>query len=134
MFCHYCNIYVFSLIVAVAPPYEPNPNGAITVKNVRPKAWSGQLFDFRLSKGGSSILLQPDVHSGNQAVFILYPILKFAITRNLEIGETFLSLEISSDVFEVHLDNFPEGVEVILTEEPGGQAFVFKAVPLYYTK
>ena len=79
------------------------------------------------------LLTQSNVHSGNQAVFVLHPILKFAVTRNLNLRKTFMSFEITSDIFDVHLDKFPNGVEVILEEEPGGQAFTFHAVPLLTT-
>ncbi len=111
-------------------PYTRNSGGAITVQNVKPKAWSGQLFDIVLSAGGTPILIKTDIYSGNTGVFVLFPILKFGIARNVEIGKAFSSLEISSDEYEVDLRNYPNGVEVILKEDPGGQAYIFKAVPL----
>ena len=105
--------------------YVPNAFSAITIMNNRPKAWGGQLFDCRLHKGPSTILIQSGVHTGNQAVFILKPVLKFVITRNIRIEDTFISYEISSEEYEVNIDNYPQGVEIILDEKPSGGLFEF---------
>ncbi len=113
--------------------YKRNYNGAITIKNKPPTEWNGQLFTCELQKGGKTILLQPDVRTGNEAVFILEPVLKFAVTRNIQVSKTFLSLELSQNDFIVNLENYPNGVEVIVTEEPGGLYYNFTAKTLLYS-
>ena len=106
-----------------------NPGSAITIQNVRPTSWHGQLFDCELSKGGSILLRQYDIHAGNKVVFELKPILSFAVSRNADIGEVMMSWEMSSDVFDVDLQKYENGVEVIL-EEIDGVSFKFSAVSL----
>ncbi len=108
--------------------YVKNALDAISVVNIRPKSWSGQLFDVQLHTGLSVILIQPNVHTGNQAIFMMKSTLKFVVTRNLAVGDTFIALEMSSSPqYELDVENFPRGVEVILTEKPGGLLYEFNS-------
>ena len=124
---------LFLFILIVRGHYKRNRFGAITIINRNPKEWDGRLYNCELRKGSRIILLQPDVRTNNEAVFLLQPALKFAISRNLNIQKTFMAFEISGDEFIVNLENYPNGVEVTLTELPGGLYYNFTARSLLYT-
>ena len=83
------------------------------------------MFDVGVYKEGRLLVIQPDVHVGNQIDFMLQPKLFFGVVRNMKVGETFTSLEITSALSEFDLSNFPNGLEVILNEKPGGGQYSF---------
>ena len=58
-------------------------------------------------------------------VFMLKPKLYFGVVRNMHVGDTFTSLEITTSLTEFDLSNYPHGIEVTLNEEPGGGKYSF---------
>ena len=54
-------------------------------------------------------MTQPDVCVGNQVDFMLQPKIYFGVVRNMKVGDTFTSLEITSALTEYDLSNFPNG-------------------------
>ncbi len=98
------------------------------VQNKIPKAWTGRMFNVGIFKDDRLILTQPDVHVGDQVVFIMKPVLFFSIVRNVSVGQIFSSLEIMSCLQEFDLNNFPDGMEVTLDEEPTGGRYSFSAI------
>ena len=115
------NIIYFSLETGV----PANPNNTIVIKNIPPASWSGRMFDVGIYKEGRLLVTQPDVHIGNQIDFMLQPKLYFGVVRNMHVGDTFTSLEITSALTEFDLSNFPNGLEVTLNEAPGGGRYSF---------
>ena len=83
------------------------------------------MFDVGVYKEGRLLVIQPDVHVGNQIDFMLQPKLFFGVVRNMKVGETFTSLEITSSLTEFDLSNFPNGIEVTLSQQPGGGQYIF---------
>ena len=78
-------------------------------------------------KEGKLLVVQKDVHIGNQVDFLLQPRLFFGVVRNVTIGTVFTSLEITSYLTEFDLEHFPHGMEVTLSEAPGGGKYSFSA-------
>ena len=102
-----------------------NPNNTIVIKNTPPTSWSGRKFDIGVYKDGHLLVVQPDVHIGNQIDFMLQHKLYFGVTRNMHVGDVFTSLENTSAHTEFDLSNFPNGLEVTLNEAPGGGHYNF---------
>ncbi len=102
-----------------------NPNGTIVIENIQPSAWSGRKFDVGVYKDGKLLVTQQDVHCGDQVDFMLQPRLFFAVVRNVQIGDVFTSLEITSNLCEFDLSNFPHGLQVTLSESAGGGQYSF---------
>ncbi|XP_019853430.1 PREDICTED: uncharacterized protein LOC109582855 [Amphimedon queenslandica] len=102
-----------------------NPNGSIVIKNIPPATWSGNMFDIGVYKYGSLLVVQKDVHVGNQVDFMLKPKLYFGVVRNMVQGDVFTSLEITSSLTEFNLTNYPNGLKVTLKQLPGGMEYVF---------
>ena len=75
-------------------------------------------------------MTQPDVHVGDQVDFMLQPKLYFGVVRNMKVGDTFTSLEITSALAEFDLSNFPNGLIVTLNQEPGGGRYSFSGQPM----
>ena len=117
--------YLIYLYVFIGTGIPLNPNNAIVIKNIPPAAWSGRLFDTGVYKDDRLLILQPDLHVGNQMVFMLKPKLYFGVVRNMHVGDTFTSLEITTSLTEFDLSNYPHGLEVTLNEEPGGGKYSF---------
>ena len=92
------------------------------------------MFDVGIYKDSHLLVTQPDVHVGNQVDFILQPKLFFGVVRNMHVGDTFTSLEITSALTEFDLSNFPNGLTVTLNQAPsgsGGQySFAGQPMPL----
>ncbi len=105
-----------------------NPDDTIVVENKPPSAWCGRKFDVGVYKDGNLLVTQKDVHIGDQVDFILQPKLFFAVCRNITIGDTFTSLEITSYLVEFDLANFPQGLQVTLNETAGCGMYSFSAV------
>ena len=104
-----------------------NLDGSVVIQNKIPKAWAGRLFDVGIYKDSRLILTQSNIHIGDQVVFIIKPVLFFGIVRNVSVGQVFTSLEIMSCLQEFELADFPDGMEVILDEEPTGGKYSFSA-------
>lgn len=123
-------IFTISIIlnnIVVAPA---NPNGSIVIKNKPPATWSGRMFDIGVYKNGSLLVVQKDVHTGDQVDFMLQPKLFFGVVRNMVEGDVFTSLEITSTLTEFDLSNFPNGINVTLKQLPGGGKYEFTAEPM----
>ena len=71
------------------------------------------------------LVTQQDVHVGDQVTFELKPKLYFGVVRNMQIGEVFQSLEITSALTEFDLSDYPNGLYISQTQEPGGGAYTF---------
>ena len=56
---------------------------------------------------------------------MLQPKLYFGVVRNMKVGDTFTSLEITSALTEFDLSNYPTGLEVTLNQAPGGGKYSF---------
>ncbi len=105
-----------------------NPNGTIVIENKQPTAWSGRMFDVGVYKDGRLLVTQQDVHCGDQVDFMLQPRLYFAVVRNVQVGDIFTSLEITTNMTEFDLSNYPHGLEVTLNEGAGGGQYQFVGV------
>ena len=88
------------------------------------------MFDVGVYKEGRLLVVQPDVHVGNQTDFMLQPKLYFGVVRNMNVGDTFTSLEITSSLTEFDLSSYPNGLEVTLNQEPGGGRYIFSGQPM----
>ena len=107
-----------------------NPNNTIVIKNVQPLAWSGRMFDIGVYKDNRLLVTQPDVRTDNQIDFMLQPKVFFGVVRNMKVGDTFTSLEITSSLEMFDLSNFPNGIVVTLNQAPGGGKYSFSAQPM----
>ena len=74
------------------------------------------------------MLVEKSVHVGNQADFMLKPKLCFGVARNINVGDTFTDCEITSTYTEFDLSNFPNGLQVTLTEQSGGGLYKFEGL------
>lgn len=106
-------------------PGAPNPNNTIVVKNMKPRGWTGRMYNIGLNKSERLLVIQENVHVGDQADFMLQPKLYFGIVRNMQVGQTFKSLEITQSHTEFDLSKYPNGLKVTLTEEASGGAYSF---------
>ena len=88
------------------------------------------MFDIGVYKSNHLLVTQPDVHVGDQVDFMLQPKLYFGVVRNMKVGDTFTSLEITSALTEFDLSNYPNGLDVTLAQEPGGGQYKFSGAPL----
>lgn len=86
------------------------------------------MFDVGVYKDGRLLVTQKDVRCGDQVDFMLQPKLFFAVVRNCQVGDIFTSLEITSNLSEFDLSNFPHGLEVTLSEGAGGGKYSFAGV------
>ena len=102
----------------------PLPNNVIVVQNAIPASWSGRMFDVSLYKSDRVLLTQKDVHVGDQVVMELRPILYFGIAC-MSGGDVFTSLETTSSLTEFDLSNYPNGLVVTLTQQPGVGLYTF---------
>ena len=120
------NIYFYSQCPSVTDfGTHPNPDNAIVIKNVRPKTWSGRKFDIGVYKNGKLLVVQKEVHIGDQVDFLLQPRIFFGVVRNMHVGSVFTSLEITSSLAEFDLSNYPYGIVVTLTEAGGSGEYKF---------
>lgn len=85
------------------------------------------MFDVGIYKDHLLLLTQPSVHVGDQVDFMLQPKLYFGVVRNMQVGDVFTSLEITSALTEFDLSEFPNGIVVILKQEPAGGRYSFSA-------
>ena len=109
---------------------EPiNPDNAIVVRNVKPSSWSGREYSVGVIKGSKKVMYQGQIPVGDQAVFVLKPILHFGVTRSDKfIPQMFKSSEIAeaTDAQEsFDLSNYPNGMKVTLKESADGR-YTFK--------
>lgn len=104
-----------------------NPNKSVVVKNIAPLSWSGRKFDVELYKFDRLFAIQPDVHVDSQVDFVLEPKLYFGVGRNMRVGQTFSSMQITSATTMFDLTQYPNGLIVTLKQMPGGGKYVFSA-------
>ena len=88
------------------------------------------MFDIGIYKDNRLLVTQPDVHVGDQVDFMLQPKLFFGVARNLQVGDTFTSLEITSALKQFDLSNFPNGIAVTLNQAPSGGEYSFSGAPM----
>ena len=62
--------------------------------------------------------------------FILQPRLYFGVVRNMRVGDTFTSLEVTTALTEFDLSIYPNGITVTLKEDPGYRSFIFTGSPM----
>ena len=104
-----------------------NRDGSVVIKNTISECWSGNKFDLGIFRDNKLMLTSDQVHVGDQAVFLIKPILFFAIARKFKTGEKFNSLEVMSRKEMFDLSEYQNGMNITLTEEPGGGKYVFTA-------
>ena len=78
-------------------------------------------------KNNKLILMQKDVHVGDQVDFLVKPILYFGVTKNLDYGRAFFTFEIMSKIEKFDLNNYPNGMVVTLIQQAGGGKYEFSA-------
>ena len=83
-----------------------------------------------LYKNGRILMSEKNVHVGSQANFMLKPKLYFGVVREMNVGDTFTGLETDSTNTEFDLSEYPNGLEVTLSEQPGGGLYSFSGRPL----
>lgn len=109
---------------------ESDPNGAITIKNMPPKTWSGRSLTVGIYKAGYPLLVHKDLHIGGQTQFIIKPTIFFGVIQNLKTSETFTSSQLTrSALYEFDLNYYPNGLIVTLNEAPGGGEYSFSGMP-----
>lgn len=103
-----------------------NADNAIVVRNVTPVAWSGREYGVEILKE-TSRLMRVEVLVGEEASFVLEPILYFGIVRSgTFIGkfQMFKSAEIEGmcEALEsFDLSSHPNGLKVILKQSADGK-------------
>ena len=132
MFYDLCNPFQYNYLyhTLLVVPGAPNPNNTIVVQNMRPQGWTGRMYNIGLNKSGRLLVIQENVHVGDQADFMLQPRLFFGVVRNMQVGDTFKSLEITQSHTEFDLSKYTNGLKVTLTEELSGGAYTFTGQPL----
>lgn len=106
---------------------DRNPDNSIVIKNQPPSAWSGRKYDIGIYKDHQLIVLQKDVHTSDQVDFLLQPKLYFGIVRNMQVGDVFTSMEISSALTMYDLSQYPNGIVVTLEQTPDAGKYIFSA-------
>ena len=101
----------------------PNPGNNIVVRNIPPPSWEGRQYDVGLYKNGQLLIVHPNLRVGDQAVLLLKPKLFFGLVHDMKEGEIFASAEGITSLTEFDLGDFPNGLQVVLSDVPGG--FVF---------
>ena len=90
----------------------------------------GVAADIGIYKGNHLLVTQPSVKIGDQTDFMLQPKLFFGVVRNMQIGDTFTSLEITTALKEFDLSEYPNGLQVTLNQSPGGGQYSFSGQSL----
>ena len=103
-----------------------NADNALVVRNVKPISWSGREYGVRVLKGDSPLLrLQTPV--GEQALFVVEPILYFGIVQSkrfISKSQKYRSSEIEEmceALEDFDLRNYPNGLKVTLKESTDGR-------------
>ena len=120
----------FMCLHPVVTGVADNPNNSIVIKNQKPKTWTGRTFDIGIYKSGRLLVVQKGVRIMDQVDFMLQSKLYFAVARNMHVGKVFTSMEISSKMTMFDLSQYPNGIEVTLTQTPGGGEYSFSAASL----
>lgn len=100
---------------------------SIIIKNVKPRAWSGQPYNFGLYKCGKLVITQTDVGVGSQAVFDITPKLFFGVVTNMAVGKAIGSLSCTQNHFEVDLCRYRNGLVVTLEQNRSSLEYNFRA-------
>ena len=83
------------------------------------------MFDVGIYKNGELLVVQKDLHTGDQVDFMLQPKLYFGVVRNMVVSDVFTSLEITSFLTEFDLSEYPDGLKVTLSQTGGGGEYKF---------
>ena len=84
------------------------------------------MFDAHLYKGGHLLISHKDLHPGSQAEIQLKPILYFGrVSHNMSVGDEFKTPEVAQSLTEFDLSNYPNGIVVTLSQEPGEGQYHF---------
>ena len=89
------------------------------------------MFDVGVYKNGELLVVQKDVHIGDQVDFMLQPKLYFGVVRNMVVSDVFTSLEITSFLTEFDLSEYPDGLKVTLSQTGGGGQYQFTGEHLF---
>ena len=104
-----------------------NDEGVIVIQNAVPSTWSGRKFNVGIYKNNKLFITQNDVHVGDRVHIKVKPVLYFAVSRNFDIGEKFMTFEVMTHVEMFDLTKFPNGMQITLTEQPAGGKYKFTA-------
>ena len=104
-----------------------NEGNVIVLKNMKPRAWVGRPYNFGLYKNGKLLQVQSDVGVGSQAVFQMTPKLFFGVVKDIKIGTVFKSLSTTQSYFSLDLNNYANGVIVILEMNEASGEYYFRA-------
>ncbi len=115
------------LFMHVEKGVSKNPNNTIVIKNKEPTTGTGRSYDIGVYKNQSLLVVQKDVHVMDQIDFKLEPKLTFAVARDIEIKETFTSAEITSFKATFDLSDYPNGIDVTLTQIASSGEYMFSA-------
>lgn len=123
---YFLHMYVYAVVGV-----SSNPDNTIVVKNEKPRSWSGRKFDIGVYKSGKLLVVQKDVHIGDQCDFMLQLKLYFAVARNISIGKVFSSLEITTALTEFDLADYANGIKVTLSQKSGSGEYSFSGEQMY---
>ena len=104
-----------------------NKDGTVVIQNTIPDTWNGRKFNVGIYKNDKLFIVTTDLHVGDKVSITIKPLLYFAVVRNFELGEIFTSFEYMTHIELFDLTKFPNGMEVTLTQEPGGGRYKFTA-------
>ena len=104
-----------------------NEGDTIVVQNIRPRAWAGRPYNFGLYKNGKLLQVQAEVGVGSQAVFKMTPKLFFGVVKDIKIGSIFKSLSVTQNSFSVDLEDYANGVVVVLEMNEASGEYYFRA-------
>ena len=76
------------------------------------------------------MMSEKNVYFGSQANFMLEPKIYFGVVREMNVGDTFTGLETDSTNTEFDLSEYPNGLEVTLSKQPGGCLYSFSGCQL----
>ena len=121
-------VFFFILLHLYAVINAPvNPDNAIVVRNVKPSSWSGRNYSVGVIKGSKMIMTQRQVPIGDQAVFILEPILYIGVVQSdkfISAWQIFTNSEIAEmtdALASFDLRTYPNGLKVLLKESADGK-------------
>ena len=114
-------------------------DGTYAILNKRPDSGPGRVVDIGLYKDDRPFIIEPSVGVGTYAEMSVPNKLYFAVvvhesppvnmvTEHIDSAHTGTTAQIT-ELQEVDLNQFPDGVEVTLTQEKRTQRFIFSTEP-----